>query len=246
MVTKGNVLPLLLVSVLVAPRDSLALGQERYVENVPGRGSFPIVQGNAAATIYVDSSDLAGVIRAANDLKADVARVTSHSPAISHEVKSSGENVILVGTIGKSQIIDQLIREKKIDVSGIAGKWESFFIQVVPKPLPGVASGLVICGSDKRGTIYGIYDLSEQIGRVARGIGGPTCRPEHQDALFVKPGKYVQGPPSVKYRGIFLNDEAPDLSNWIREKIRHGPARHESSHPAGRGQLQPPVLHEFV
>ena len=214
----GKVLPLLLVSVLAAPRDSPALGQERYVEDVPSRGSFPIVQGNAAATIYVDSSDLAGVVRAANDLKADVARVTSHSPAISHVGNISGENVIIVGTLGKSQIIDQLIREKKIDVSEIAGQWESFFIQVVPKPLTGVASGLVICGSDKRGTIYGIYDLSEQMG-VSPWYWWADVATEHKNALFVKPGKYVQGPPSVKYRGIFLNDEAPDLSNWIISKF---------------------------
>ncbi|MGA9450826.1 MAG: glycosyl hydrolase 115 family protein [Verrucomicrobiia bacterium] len=214
MIAVSNVLALLLVSVLVAPRDSLALGQERYVEDVPGPGSFPIVQGNVAATIYVDSSDFAGVVRAANDLQADVARVTSHSPAISHAGKKLGENVIVVGTIGKSQIIDQLIREGKIDASPVAGKWESFFIQVVPKPLPGVASGLVICGSDKRGTIYGIYDLSEQMG-VSPWYWWADVTPEHKDALFVKAGKFVQGPPSVKYRGIFLNDEAPDLSNWI-------------------------------
>ena len=87
----GKVLALLLVSVLVAPRDSLAIGQERYVEGVPSRGSFPIVQGNAAATIYVDSSDHVGVVRAANDLKADVARVTGLSPAISHEEKTLGK-----------------------------------------------------------------------------------------------------------------------------------------------------------
>jgi hypothetical protein len=217
-VTMGKVLALLLVAVLVAPRDSLALGQERYVEDVPSRGSFPIVQGNAVATIYVDSSDLAGVVRAASDLKADVARVTSHSPAISHEGKTPGKNVIIVGTIGKSQIIDQLIREKKIDVSEIADKWEAFLIQVVPEPLPGVANGLVICGSDKRGTIYGIYDLSEQIG-VSPWYFWADVPPAHHDALFVKAGKFVHGPPSVKYRGIFLNDEAPDLSNWIINKF---------------------------
>ncbi|MGD0206566.1 MAG: glycosyl hydrolase 115 family protein [Verrucomicrobiota bacterium] len=217
-VTMGKVLTLLLVAVLVAPRDSLALGQERYVEDVPSRGSFPIVQGNAVATIYVDSSDLAGVIRAASDLKADVARVTSHSPVISHGGENLGENVIVVGTIGKSRIIDQLIREKKIDVSEIAGKWEAFLIQVVPEPLPGVVSGLVIVGSDKRGTIYGIYDLSEQMG-VSPWYWWADVTPEHKDALFVKPGKYAQGPPAVKYRGIFLNDEAPDLSNWITDKF---------------------------
>jgi hypothetical protein len=230
--TMGKVLALLLVSVLVAPRDSLALGQERYVEDVPSRGSFPIVQGNVAATIYVDSSDLAGVVRAANDLKADVARVTSHSPVISHEGGKTGENVIIVGTIGKSQIIDQLIREKKIDVSEIAGKWEAFLIQVVPKPLPGVANGLVICGSDKRGTIYGIYDLSEQIG-VSPWYWWADVTPEHKDALFVKSGKYVQGPPAVKYRGIFLNDEAPDLSNWITSKFGTVPPSTNPPMPPG-------------
>ena len=121
-VTMSKVLALLLVSVLVAPRDSLAIGQERYFEGVPSRGSFPIVQGNAAATIYVDSSDHVGVVRAANDLKADVARVTSLSPAISHEEKSLGKNAIIVGTIVKSRIIDQLIREWKIEIAQISGK----------------------------------------------------------------------------------------------------------------------------
>src|ERR1035437_2181530 len=217
-VTMGKVLALLLVFLLVAPRDGLAIGQERYVEGVPSRGSFPIVRGNAAATIYVDSSDHIGVVRAANDLKTDVARVTSLSPTISHEEKTLGANAIIVGTIGKSQIIDRLIREGKIDASEITGNWESFLIQVVPKPLPGVASGLVIVGSDKRGTIYGIYDLSEQMG-VSPWYWWADVPPKHHDALFVKPGKYVQGPPAVKYRGIFLNDEAPDLSNWIISKF---------------------------
>ena len=91
-------------------------------------------------------------------------RVTGLSPALIHQEAKLKKNTILVGTIGKSPLIDRLIREKKIDASEIAGKWESFLIQVVPQPMPGVESALVICGSDKRGTIYGIYDLSEQIG----------------------------------------------------------------------------------
>ena len=76
--------------------------------------------------------------------------------------------MVLIGTIGKSAVIDRLVREGKIDVSPIDGKWESFQIQVVPEPLPGVANALVIAGSDKRGTIFGIYDLSEQIGEIGR------------------------------------------------------------------------------
>ena len=217
-VTPGKALGLLLVFGLLAPRDSFALGQKSYIEEVPGRGSFPLVQGNVAATIYVAAGDHAGVVRAAGDLQADVARVTGLSPAIAREGKNLKKNVIVIGTIGKSEIIDRLIREKKIDASEIAGHWESFLIQVVPKPLPGVESALVICGSDKRGAIYGIYDLSEQIG-VSPWYFWADAPPAHHAALFAKAGKFVQGPPAVKYRGIFLNDEAPDLSNWITEKF---------------------------
>jgi Glycosyl hydrolase family 115/Gylcosyl hydrolase family 115 C-terminal domain len=214
----GKVFVLLLVFMLAAPLDSFALGQQRYVEGVPSHGSFPIVQGKATAMIYSDTSDFAGVVRAADDLKADVGRVTGFSPAVAHAEKNLGKNVIIIGTVGKSPLIDRLIREQKIDFSEIAGKWESFLIQVVSKPLPGVESALVICGSDKRGTIFGIYDLSEQIG-VSPWYFWADVPPVHHDELFVKAGKFVQGPPSVKYRGIFLNDEAPDLSNWITDKF---------------------------
>ena len=185
---------------------------------VPSQGSFPLIQERATAMIYSDPNDFAGVVRAADDLVADLTRVSGLTPAISHNKSSLGTNVVVVGTIGKNEIIDRLIREGKIDATAIAGKWESFIIQVVPKPLPGVESALVICGSDKRGTIYGIYDLSEQMG-VSPWYFWADVPPTHHDELFVKAGKFVQGPPSVKYRGIFLNDEAPDLSNWILEKF---------------------------
>jgi len=206
----------LLAAMLLVPRDGHALGLASYVQTSPGQDSFPIVREKVAATIYVDAADYAGVVRAANDLNADVARVSGLTPEISHTQKTLGENTIIVGTIGKSEMIDRLIHEKKIDASGITGKWETFFIQTVAHPLPGVKNALVICGSDKRGTIYGIYDLSEQIG-VSPWYYWADVPAKHRDELFVRAGKYVQGPPSVKYRGIFLNDEAPDLSNWIKE-----------------------------
>src|ERR1035438_2836815 len=180
----GKVLALLLFFILVAPCDSFALGQQRYVEEVPAQGSFPIVQGKVAATIYVDAGDYAGVVRAADDLKADMERVSGLSPAISHDEKTPWKNVIIIGTIGKSRLVDQLIHDGKVDATGITGRWESFMIQVVPGPVPGVASALVICGSDKRGTIYGIYDLSEQIG-VSPWYFWADVPPKHHDELFV-------------------------------------------------------------
>ena len=203
---------------------AFGLGQPRYVETSPRPGSFAIVNRGQASAVFVDSGDYAGVVRAAGDLQKDIALVTGATPAIAHNKANLGSEVILIGTIGKSPIIDGLIRSRKVNVSAIAGKWESFLIQVVPTPLPGVASALVIAGSDKRGTIYGIYDLSEQIG-VSPWYWWADVPVKHQDALFVKPGVYVQGPPAVKYRGIFLNDEAPSLSGWVHEK--YGTYNHE-------------------
>ena len=214
----NKIFPLAGLGLFIFIPNGFALGQVQYVEKVDGQGSFPIVQPGVAATLYVDSNDFAGVIRAAGDLQADIVRVASLTPAIVHQENGLGTNAIIIGTIGKSRIIDRLIADHKVDVSPITGKWESFFIQVVPELLPGVANALVIVGSDKRGTIYGIYDLSEQMG-VSPWYWWADVTPEHKDALFVKPGKYIQGPPAVKYRGIFLNDEAPDLSNWITDKF---------------------------
>ena len=217
-----------------------ALGQIQYVEKIGDPGSFPIVQQGAAANIYVDTDDFAGVLRAAGNLQADIARVTGLTPTITHTENALGKTAIIIGTLGRSRIIDRLVRDHKIDASPIAGKWESFFIQVVPDPLPGVASGLVIAGSDKRGTIYGIYDLSQQMG-VSPWYWWADVTPEHKDALFVKAGKYVQGPPAVKYRGIFLNDEAPDLSNWITNKFGLVPTNANPPIPPGVGNYN----HQF-
>jgi Glycosyl hydrolase family 115/Gylcosyl hydrolase family 115 C-terminal domain len=213
-------------------RESRALGHAHYVETVPRPGSFTIAQGKTLTTIYVDAHDYAGVMRAATNLQTDIVRVTGRTPVVVDEAADAGKRLganaivagIIAGTIGKSAVIDRLIEERKINASPIAGKWESFIIQVVPDPSPGVANALVIAGSDKRGTIYGIYDLSEEIG-VSPWYWWADVPVQHRDALFVKAGKYVEGPPAVKYRGIFLNDEAPALSGWAKEK--YGTLKHQ-------------------
>jgi hypothetical protein len=200
------------------------IGQDSYIENHRGTRDFVLVESQAAAPIYVDPADFAGVLRAAEALQADIQRVTGQKPMLVRSSAQLPARVILIGTLGKSEILDQLVRSNKIDVSAISGKWESFVLQVVEHPLPGVDSALVIAGSDKRGTIYGVYDLSEQIG-VSPWYWWADVPVRHRDALFVKPGAYIQGPPKVKYRGIFLNDEAPSLTGWVREK--YGNYNHE-------------------
>ena len=205
-------------AMLVASTTSVfALSPNHFVSEKSSAGSFGLFSKDKAATIFVDTNDWPGVVRVATDLQADIARVSGDHATLTHDLASLGKQAIFVGTIGKSAVIDRLIREQKIDVSDIAGKWEASLIQVVQHPLPGVESALVIAGSDKRGTIYGIYDLSEQMG-VSPWHFWADVPSQHHAALFVQAGRQVQGPPAVKYRGIFLNDEAPALAGWAKEK----------------------------
>jgi len=214
--TMANALSLLFLCLV--PQVCHALGQTRMVSTSQSAESLRLVESGRAAQLIVDGADYPGVRRAAADLQTDIERVSGVKPALIESGKASAAEVVLIGTIGKSAIIDQLIRDGKIDVSSIRGKWESSLTQVVQTPLPGVQRALVIAGSDKRGTIYGIYNLSEQIG-VSPWHWWADVPPQHQSALFVQSGRWVEGEPAVKYRGIFLNDEAPALSGWAKEKF---------------------------
>lgn len=218
---RGKLFSLLLPALLAFSQNGFALGGMSFVENTPNPNSFALVAEDVAA-LWVDTNDWVGVVRATGDLRADIGRVTGRLPNVIGTQPAENRNVVIVGAIGKSGIIGQLIREKKIDVSDIAGKWESFFLQVIPHPMPGIDNALVICGSDKRGTIYGIYELSAQIG-VSPWYWWADVTPDHKDALFVNAGRHVQGPPSVRYRGIFLNDEAPALTGWVQAKYGRAP-----------------------
>ena len=209
-----------------------APGSERIVGFSPSRGALVLVQNGAAAPVVVDAADFPGVSRAAADLQADFERVSGVRPTLVSVSPPAAAAIVLVGTLGRSAVIDRLFHERKIDAAPIAGKWESFLLQVVEKPAPGVDRALVIAGSDKRGTIYGIYELSQQMG-VSPWYWWADVPVEHRDALYVRPDRLVQGPPAVKYRGIFLNDEAPDLTNWIRAKFGNVPVRTNPPTPPG-------------
>lgn len=183
-----------------------------YLDDQPGPGRFALVAGGRAAPLVVDSGDFPGVIRAVGDLSADVARVTGVTPGVVMDTPN-GPDVVLVGTIGRSPLIDGLIASGKLDVTGVAGQWETSIEQVVQAPMPGVRSAFVIAGSDQRGTIYGIYDVSRGIG-VSPWYWWDDVPAEHRDEVHVLPGRHTQGTPVVKYRGFFINDENPDLGNW--------------------------------
>ena len=196
-----------------------ALGGPVYVRGTLGAGDFALVQHGAATPLLVDASDWPGVVRAVGDLSEDVKRVTDVQPIVIEKAGGQqGRDVVLIGTIGKSAPIDELIRRHRLDVSGISGRWESAVTAIVEHPMPGVGRALVIAGSDKRGTIFGVYDLSEQIG-VSPWYWWADVRVPHRSELYVEAGQHVLGEPAVKYRGIFLNDEAPSLTGWVTEKF---------------------------
>jgi hypothetical protein len=195
-----------------------AIGQKHFVEFASTSEAMPLVTADVASPILADSQDYPGVLRAARDLQKDIGRVTTREPALIIDGTGRSPYVVVIGTLGKNRLIDKLVNGGKLDVAAIRGRWESFIIQVVPQPWPGVKSALVIVGSDKRASIYGLYDVSEQIG-VSPWYWWADVPVTHRDQLFVRAGRYLQGEPAVKYRGIFLNDEAPALTGWVREKF---------------------------
>jgi hypothetical protein len=184
-----------------------------YLDDRPGPGRFPLVAGGRAAPLVVSSADYPGVVRAAGDLSADVGRVSGVTPDVVSDRLPTQPDVVIIGTIGRSPLVDGLIAAGKLDVTGIAGQWETSLEQVVDDPMPGVRSAFVIAGSDQRGTIYGSYDVSRGIG-VSPWYWWDDVPQQHRDEIHVLPGRHTQGTPVVKYRGFFINDENPDLGNW--------------------------------
>lgn len=191
-------------------------GINPFISKQYAPGSFCIAGAQKTATIVVSKNEWPGVLRAAKNLQDDIKKVTGKVPAFNTDQNAS--MAIIVGTIGHSNIIDQLIKTNKINVSGISGNWETTLIQVVRHPLPGVDSALVIAGSDKRGTIYGIYELSYQIG-VSPWYYWADVPAQKSSTLYATAGRHVNAAPAVKYRGIFLNDEAPALSGWSKKEF---------------------------
>ena len=173
-----------------------------------------LINGNDKVEIYMDANDCRGVSYAANALVKDIRNVSGSQATITSNRKAT----ILVGTIGHSAAIDQLIKQKRINGNLLKGKREKFIITVVDNQL-------IIAGSDRRGTIYGIYELSQQMG-VSPWYDWADVPVEHHDSIFVKRGTYTDGEPAVRYRGIFLNDEAPCLTSWVKNTYGTGYGDH--------------------
>jgi hypothetical protein len=200
------------------PQDLTSRKHDSYVSNQKSAEAFTLSASGRTAPLVVSSRDFPAVTRVIKDLQADILRVSLVQPALILDTPPKSREFILVGTLGKNPLIDELVTNGRIDVKDVQGKWETFLIQVVEKPFPGVDRVLVIAGSDKRGTVFGVYDLSEKIG-VSPWYWWADVPVKTSPNLFVRKGRYTLGEPAVKYRGIFINDEAPALSGWTFEKF---------------------------
>jgi hypothetical protein len=186
---------------------------------------FPLASRGKVATIVVDPGDLPGVRRVAGDLAADVERVTGVRPVVTGVVPAHGP-VVLVGTLGHSPPVDSLVAAGRLDVRGIAGKWETSLSQVVD-------GRLVLTGSDQRGVIYGVYEVSRRIG-VSPWYWWADVPPARRAELHLPGERFSLGTPHVKYRGFFINDENPALGTWAPAYFGPGKA---PGYPGGFNHL---------
>lgn len=178
---------------------------------------FPLVSKAQTTAIYIEPGAEKVVSIAAHALQQDIHEITGVTLPL--EAKPAGNTAaVIIGTIGKKGLIDALSSQGKLATAAIAGKWESYTLAVINNPLPGIPRALVIAGSDTRGTAFGVFELCRLIG-VSPFTWWADVHPAPHSEIYVSPGQLLQGPPAVKYRGIFLNDEDWGLQPWAAHKM---------------------------
>jgi len=177
-----------------------------------GAGGLLLAGPHGAAPILMDKQDHQVVHIAGRMLADDLQRVTDHRPEVLTRANRL-ETAIIIGTLGQNSWVDQLAAAGKIDVAAIKGKWEASLWQTVEHPVPGIARALVIAGSDRRGTAYGVMDLCELAG-VSPWFWWADVPVKKAASVAVTAGVRHGGEPGVKYRGIFINDEDWGFEPW--------------------------------
>ncbi len=204
---------LALASMAFSTTGSYAIDHPGITSTGHSAETFPMITDGTPTAILISDKDERGILIAASNLSSDFGRVTGKKAKITDEI-GNNDKLIIAGT-EKNPFIAQLIKSGKIDGKQLKGKNEKYIIRTVEAPFPGVSEALVIAGSDRRGAIYGIYEISEQIG-VSPWYDWADVPVMHQDNLSIAKGSYSADEPAVKYRGIFLNDEAPCLTSWVK------------------------------
>ncbi|EOS01155.1 hypothetical protein C799_03009 [Bacteroides thetaiotaomicron dnLKV9] len=187
------------------------------IEENAGKGTFPLVASGKAAQLLIDPNDEEVVSIVAAAFSEDIKLVTDVKPEIVNQI-NSGIFPVIIGTLGKSSFIDRLTATGKIQTAEVKGKWETFCISVINDPFEGVKQALVIYGSDPRGTAFGVFELSRMMG-VSPFVWWADVTPRKRKELYVTQGESIFGPPSVQYRGIFINDEDWGLQPWAAKHM---------------------------
>ena len=201
---------------------TLAVLSLTWQTRVPGAApgdpclGISVVAAAGAADLAVDPRDYPVVQVAAKLFADDVCAVTGQRPMICADRPHSRE-VIVIGTLGHSTCVDQLAAAGKLARLGaVAGHWETTLLQVVENPWPGVERALVVAGSDRRGTAYGVMELSRRIG-VSPWSWWADVPIARQPSLTLTCAAPEIQSPAVKYRGIFINDEDWGLEPWAAQ-----------------------------
>lgn len=188
-------------------------------------GGFALISQSKPVGLIVADSDNKGVLIAAQNLQNDFERVCGNKAQLFNSPTAGTTRYVIAGTL-ESPYIKQMVKAKKLDEKELKGKVEKYLMTVVSNPIDGVEEALVIAGSDMRGTIYGIYELSEQIG-VSPWYYWMDVPAVCHENLAIARGTYTAGEPAVRYRGLFLNDEAPCLTTWVKNTFGTNYGGHE-------------------
>jgi len=185
-------------------------------ERDPGQG-LALVRAGRPAAVYVDVGADTALQHAGRNFAADLERVSGQAAARPARLADARGEVVVIGVLGQSPALDQLVSRHKLKLDGLKGHWEAYRQVVVDKPWPGVARALVIAGSDRRGAVFGAYDLSARMG-VSPWAWWADVPVEKRTDVFVARGER-RDQPGVKYRGLFINDEDPALGTWAKAKF---------------------------
>lgn len=200
----------LLVAFLCASVSHAQVFVQEHI--LKGKSGFTLSADKEQATIYYDVNDELVVKKVAELFSNDVEMVTGRKLKVTH-VNEKAKMQVIVGTIEKNELIKDLARKGKIDITPLQGTWERYLIQTVNHPCPGVGKALVIAGSDRRGAAYGVFAISEMMG-VSPWYWWADVPVKKYKSLYVNAPATLSKTPSVKYRGIFLNDEDWGLQPW--------------------------------
>jgi hypothetical protein len=178
---------------------------------------FVLASEGTPATIYVDADADPAVQHAARNFAEDIGRVAGKDAPITHDRTALSGHVVIIGVVGQGSLVDEIVAAGKVEADDLVGEWEAFRLATIADPLPGISHAMVIAGSDRRGAVYGIYDMSERIG-VSPWYWWADVPVVQNQNLNYGLGNY-RSQPKVRYRGFFINDEDPALSGWARGKF---------------------------